>query len=100
MTAHWIDESKGEHCSHTLACSKFKKRHFATNYEEEIRNVVAKFDLMLPNPKNVTNKTKKKKKISEKRKYSDAFPVAESDDETERSSKRYKPQIVHGCAGD
>ena len=33
ITAHWINEEKGEHDSATLDCSLFKKRHFARNKE-------------------------------------------------------------------
>ena len=91
MTAHWIDEQEAKIRSHTLACSKFKKRHFATCYEEEIRKVAGEYDLTFSSDNK--NETKK----SKKRKHSDAFIIG-LDDEFERSSKRSK--IVHGCAGD
>ena len=108
VTSHWIDEEKGEHCSHTLACSKFKKRHFAECYEEEIRKVAAEYDLMLPekamdlenlsSDEDLTDENEKKK--SKKRKYSNAFPDSTSSrNDLERSSKRSKPEIVQGCAG-
>ena len=96
VTAHWIDEQKAEICSHTLACSKFAKRHFAECYEEEIRKVVEEYDLTLPE-KPLNSDDKNGKKNSKKRKLSDDFIGSDDEDDLEISSKRFK--IVHGCAG-
>ena len=85
----------------------FKQRHFANNYEGEIRRVAKEFDLELPKQRirledeNVTEKSEKKKSKSKKRKHSEITVAFDDDDasdnDTERSSKR--PKIVHGCAG-